>query len=142
VSVVLIAAFAVHPTFYAFSATQGRIQAILDRHVDRGGVLVTNWPATRKFLRELDLTYLPVDRYRIGVEDANELIRKYGQITVAFLDRSDSRFWRQDRAVNADFIAGLEPEPVLLADETFSEHEHLRIWRVGGTNGEPAPREP
>jgi hypothetical protein len=139
---VLIAAFAVHPTFHTFSAVQGRIQATLDRHIDRDGVLITNLPATRKFLRVLEFAYLPVDRHGIRAEDANELIRKHGQITVAFLDRSDSRFWRRDRAVNADFIAGLEPEPVLLADEKFSEHERMRIWRVGGKNGEPAPREP
>ena len=139
---VLVAAFAVHPALHAFAAVQGRIQAVLDRHIDRDGVLVTNWAATRKFLRELDLAYLPVDRYEIRVEDANELVRRYGQITVAFLDRSDSRFWRRDRAVNADFIAALEPEPVLLADETFSAHERLRIWRVGGVDGEPMPREP
>jgi hypothetical protein len=142
VGAVLLAAFAVHPAFHAFSATQAKIQSTLDRHIDRGGVLVTNLAATRKFLPELELAYLPLDRFDIEIEDANELIEKYGQITVAFLDRSDSRFWRRDRAVNADFIAGLEPEPVLLADETFGEHERLRIWRVGGTDGEPARREP
>ena len=86
--------------------------------------------ATRKFLPELDMKYLAVDRAAIDVETANSLVSRYGEIYIVFLDRSDSAHWLRDAKVNAQFIREMRPPPELIYDRQVTSTDHLRIWRA------------
>ena len=136
---VILAAVCVHPASFLWSLTQGRIRDAIAEVIEHDDVLVTNHLATRKFIDELGRTYYPVDSRKIAVEDANALVERYGEIYVVFVDRTDSTWWRRDAELNARFVEGLEPEPVLLVDQQASPTDRLRIWRVT-REGSPAAR--
>jgi hypothetical protein len=73
----------------------------------------------------------------VSAEDLAELERRHGGYVVAFLDRSDSDYWRSDAEQNEAFLARLQPgEP--LVDVRVTATDRLRIWRVG----EPRERSP
>lgn len=127
---VLFAALCVHPAFYLWSETQARIRDAIVDVTATDAVMVTNYMATRKFLNELERKYRPVDSRQISAEDANDLVERYGEIYVVFVDRSDSEWWRKDMDLNADFMQDLDRKPSLLLDERMSPTDHLRIWRV------------
>jgi hypothetical protein len=137
---VILAAACVHPASYLWSLTQGRIRDAIAEVIGDDDVLVTNLLATRKFIDDLDRIYYPVDSRKIDPEDANALVARYGEIYVVFLDRTDSDWWRRDAELNARFVEGLAPEPVLLVDEQASPTDRLRIWRV--TREGPAAARP
>jgi hypothetical protein len=127
---VLLAIFCVHPAFYLWSETQARIRDVIVEKTDPEAVLITNYMATRKFLNELERKYRPVDSRQISIGSANALIDRYQEVYVAFVDRSDSSWWRNDANLNAEFIEGLDEEPLLLADERMSPTDRVRIWRI------------
>jgi hypothetical protein len=49
---------------------------------------------------------------------------------IAFLDRSDSEWWRADRDSNAEFLARLGLPLTLELDLQATPTDRLRIWRV------------
>lgn len=126
----------VNPTFAAWSATQAEISEELHRHVGDDAVLVTNWAATRKFLRPIERRYTPLHRSDTSPDVAANLLRRHGEFYVAFLDRSDNEFWRRDLADNEAWIGALKPAPELLFDRRVTSTDRLRIWRVSQP---PAP---
>jgi len=71
---VLLVSFAVHPVFASWSTKQGEIRDAIADVIDPEAVIVTNFMATRKFLPELKLKYLAVNRAVINVETANSLV--------------------------------------------------------------------
>jgi hypothetical protein len=66
-----VAAAVVHPAFSRWGATQVSIRDAIWEHVPADAVLVTNRPATRKFLRALESRFAPVDRNLIDPEDVD-----------------------------------------------------------------------
>jgi 4-amino-4-deoxy-L-arabinose transferase-like glycosyltransferase len=126
---VVAAAGAVHVALFRWSGQQAVIRDEIHR-LTADSVLVTNWWATKKFVRELDREYLPVDRDRVGPADAAALVERYGGFAVALLDRSDSEYWRRDAEANAAFVASLSPPPDLELDRQVTPSDRLRIWRV------------
>ena len=129
---VAVASIAVHPTFSAWSATQKRIRDAIQDQTGLDSVVVTNWMATRKFVEDLHSTYMPMRRTGLSPEDARTLVDRHGEFFIVLLDRSDSSHGISESAINAEFIASMEPaRPVLLLDEHFTPTDHLRIWRVG-----------
>jgi hypothetical protein len=127
---VAVASVAVHPTFSHWSARMAEIHEGIQRHVADDAVLVTNWPATRKYLRILDRRFDPVERDVVTPEQAALLLERHGEFFIALLDRSDSEFWRADLERNAAFIEsfGGISEPVF--DRRVTATDRLRIWRV------------
>src|SRR5262249_39821670 len=101
---VLLARFALHPAVATRSSQQGEIRDAIAEAIDPDQVILTNFMATRKFLPELDMKYIAVDRARIDAETANSLVERYGEAYIVFLDRGDSAFWVGDARVNADFL--------------------------------------
>jgi hypothetical protein len=134
-----VAALAVHPAFAVWGATQVELRNAITEHVPLDAVLVTNWPATRKFLRELDRQYTTVQRHQTQPARVTELARRHGEVYLVLLDRSDSATWLRDREANAAFEAGLHAPHELLLDRQFSATDRLRIWRVRSPSAGDAP---
>lgn len=131
----LAAALAVHPALGRWGAGQDVIRTRIDEHVPSDAVLVTNGTAIRKFIDDLARPYVTLRRDEVSEDVAAELNRRHGGYMVAFLDRSDSDYWRKDAERNADFVSRRDlGEP--LVDVRVSATDRLRIWRVG----EPSPR--
>lgn len=126
----LAMSFAVHPALGRWGAAQHGIRVRLEAHVPRDAVLVTNGTAIRKFIDDLARPYVTLRRDAVSDEAAAELLRRHGGYVVAFLDRSDSEYWRTDAARNEAFASarGLG-EPVV--DERITATDRLRIWHVG-----------
>jgi hypothetical protein len=124
-----VASFAVHPAFWHWSAEQGRIRDAIAAETDFDAPVLTNFMATRKFLPELDMKYLAVDRAAVDVATASSLASRYDEVYFVFLDRSDSEHWSKDARVNAEFIRDVSPPPTLIYDRQVTPTEHLRIWR-------------
>ena len=103
----------------------------IDQYTGDDSILITNKPATRKFLRLLDRRYGFIPRGEIDPAGVSSLIEKYGRIFVVFLDRNDSEFHRDEAERNDEFIGTLTPTPQLVFEKHLSSTEHLRIWRVG-----------
>lgn len=133
----LAVAFAVHPALGRWGAGQDSIRDAIATHVSRDAVLVVNGTAIRKFIDDLARPYVTLWRDDLSAEDLTELSRRHGGYMVAFLDRSDSDYWRSDAAKNETFVARLDAgEP--LVDVRVTATDRLRIWRVG----EPRERSP
>jgi hypothetical protein len=131
----LAATLVVHPALDRWSASQVEIREAIERHVPADVVLVANGVAIQKFIDDVSRPYLTLFRDDVSDGDLARLREQHGGFVVAFLDRSDSAYWRDDAALNAAFVARIgAPEPVL--DLRATATDRLRIWRVG----EPAAR--
>jgi len=127
---VTAAAFALHPALDRWGASQAEIRDTLERMVPRDAVLVTNGAAIRKFIDDLERPYTTLHRNSVSPERFEQLREKHGGFVVAFLDRSDSAYWREDAAQNAAFATQLDAA-TLLVDVHVTPTDRLRIWRVG-----------
>ena len=70
------------------------------------------------------------DRLFVSCGAFEPLIVRHGEITVVFLERSASAYWRANAGRNTSFITALRGEKELLLDRKMSPTDHLRIWRV------------
>jgi hypothetical protein len=122
--------FVVHPAFAYWSSKQAEIRDAILAETDFDLPVLTNLMATRKFLPELDMKYLAVDRGVIDTATARSLASRAGGINIVILDRTDSAHWIRDAEVNAEFIGALEPAPELIYDRQVTSTDHLRIWRL------------
>jgi hypothetical protein len=138
IAAAMAASFAVHPAFARWSGSRAEIRDAIGSAIDPQAVILTNFMATRKFLPELDMKYLAVDRATIDVDDARALVQRYPETYIVFLDRSDSAHWIRDAEWNAEFIRAIEPPPQLIYDRQFTATDHLRIWRARLENGGPS----
>ncbi len=129
-----LAAVAVHPIFFAWSATQANIRDAIEEHVGHDAVIVTNYMATRKFLNEFERSYLPVHYQDVGVEGTDALVERYGDVYIVFLERTDSEYWRNEGGTYPKFLADLAYEPELTYEFDATSTDHLRIWRVRAAN--------
>jgi hypothetical protein len=116
--------------FARWSASQGAIPEIIHRHTGDDSILITNRPATRKFLRLLNRRYSFVDRAQVDAEGVHTLLEKYGVVFVAFVGRNDSEFHRGESQRNREFVESLVPTPEP-TDQHISETEHLQIGASG-----------
>jgi 4-amino-4-deoxy-L-arabinose transferase-like glycosyltransferase len=132
---VVAASGLVHPVYDRWGDTQAAIQAAIHETTGPESILVTNWWATKKFTRELDRTYLPIDRDEIEPAEVEALAARHERVFVALLDRSDSDHWRGDALRNARFVEALEPPPELAFDQVLSPTDRLKIWRVKPPTG-------
>jgi hypothetical protein len=120
----------VHALLDRWGAAQARIGDALAKHVEADRVLLTNLPATRKFLGPVGRRFKPVDRAEVTPEDAERLAERHGEYTIALLDRSDSAWWRGELERNAEFLARLRLPLTLELDFQATPTDRLRIWRV------------
>ena len=93
-------------------------------------MLVTNGTALRKFIDDLARPYAVLWRDDVSVQQLAVVRVRHGGYLVAFLDRSDSDYWRRDAAKSEAFVAQLEGAAPLV-DLHVSATDRLRIWRVG-----------
>ena len=117
-----LAAAAVHPTFAFWSATQAEIRDALHGAVPDDAVVLTNWPATEKFLRALERKFIPLARSQTSLAELATAVERHGQGLGAW--------FRADREHNAEFLAAIDPRPELLVDRRVTPTDHLRVWRV------------
>jgi 4-amino-4-deoxy-L-arabinose transferase-like glycosyltransferase len=125
-----VAAFAVHPSLDRWSAGQAAIRDAVERTVPVDAVLVANGVAMRKFIDDLTRPYRTLHRDRVSPEELETIRERHDGYFVAFLDRSDSAYWREDAARNAAFVARLG-NPTPLVDLRATPTDRLRIWRIG-----------
>lgn len=127
---ILLASVAVHPAFHVWSSTQAEIRDALAKNIDDDAVLITNYMATQKFLDEMDRKYTTLDQRNMEPEKVEQLADRYGEVYVAFLDRSDSKFWRRNMQDTAAFLAAIDRRREVVFDERMTPTDRLRIWRV------------
>jgi len=127
---IAVAAIAVHPALAWWGGTQAAIHETVEAYASGDTVLVTNYPATRKFIDGLDRKYIPVSTTARIPQDIELLINQHGEITILFLARSDSPYWRTSADRTAALISAVQGEKDLLVDRRMSPTDHLRIWRV------------
>ncbi len=120
----------VHAFLDRWGAAQARIGEALERHIEPDKVLLTNLPATLKFLDPRLRPFQPLSRFEVTPDDAARLAERHGDYYIAFLDRSDSAWWRTDREQNAEFLARLGLPLSLELDLQATPTDRLRIWRV------------
>lgn len=137
-----IAAAAVHPLFGSWERTQVEIRDAITRSVPDDAVLVTNWDATRKFVREVDRKFLEVQRHEVEPEDVSTLVDRHGTVFIALLDRSDSEYWLRNSEQNQRFVDALRVPAELLVDLQANASDRLRIWRAGAGPSSAAPTPP
>jgi 4-amino-4-deoxy-L-arabinose transferase-like glycosyltransferase len=135
---VLLVTAIVHPTMDRWSSTQAEIRDAIAHGAPDDTVLIGNGVAVEKFIDAQARKYVLLNRSDLSRSDLDRLLERHGVFLVAFLDRSDSAFWRADAAENAAFVADL-PEPVeLVVDLEATQTDHLRVWRVGRGAAAPA----
>lgn len=127
---VAVASAAVHPVFHTWSRTQAQIRDEIFQHTGEDSVLITNWPATGKFIDLLYGVRLPLDRDTVGPQHVAHLLQRHGELFVVFLDRSDSPAWREDARRNSAFVRTLPRSREILYDRQVTATDRLRIWRV------------
>jgi len=127
---IALATLAVHPALAWWAGTQAGIHDTVKEYAGRDTVLVTNYTATRKFIDGLDRKYIPIPTTARIPEDIEMLIARHGEITIIFLARSDSPYWRANAGRTAALIAAIRGEKDLLVDRRMSPTDHLQIWRV------------
>jgi 4-amino-4-deoxy-L-arabinose transferase-like glycosyltransferase len=137
---VAAASLAVHPVFARWSASQAEIRDAIARTVPYDAVLLGNGAAIRKFADEYAREFMILARHELAPGDAEALAARHPTFFVAFLDRSDSEFWRADAVRNAEFLSRLPGERTLLVDIEPTATDRLRIWRVDGAREGEAPR--
>ena len=125
-----VACAAVLPVFAAWASTQAEIRDEIRRHVSVDQVYITNFAATRKFLPELETKYKHIDRGSIQPDAVSDLIERYGQVYVVFLDRTDSDRWQWDTRATVEFLEALGSLPQPILDRQISSTERLRIWAI------------
>ncbi len=128
---IAVAAVASQWAFQNWSASQAAIPQLIDQYTGDDSILITNRPATRKFLRLLDRRYGFIHRTEIEPAGVVSLVAKYGSLFVVFLDRTDSDFHRVELERNDAFIESLTLTPRLVFEKQIDETEKLRIWRIG-----------
>ncbi len=125
-----LASAAVHPLYAGWSARQAELRDAIHAHATLDLPLVTNLPATRKFLRDLDRRFLPIDIGRVSTREAETLLDRHGGFTVVILGRSDSEFWRGQLRRHEAFLEQLDVPIELVYDERVTATDRLRIWRA------------
>jgi 4-amino-4-deoxy-L-arabinose transferase-like glycosyltransferase len=139
---VAAACLAVHPVLARWSESQAEIRDAIARTVPTEAVLVGNGAAILKFADEYARSFVILARHELAPGDEATLAARHPTFFVAFLDRSDSEYWRSDAVRNAEFLALLPGERTLLVDVTPTATDRLRIWRVDGaaSQNEATPR--
>lgn len=127
---VAAAAFAVHPVFARWSASQAEIRDAIERSVPLDAVMIGNGAAIRKFADEYARAYQILARYELTEDQLEALAARHRDFFVAFLDRSDSEYWREDAVRNAEFVERLPGARELLLEIRPTATDRLRIWRV------------
>lgn len=133
----LVACVGAHVTLDRWSASQAVIRSAIHEHTGDDSILVVDWFAIRKHLRNLERPYEAIHRREVSSEEVAGLVDRYGEVFVVMLHRGDSSYWLESNKANDEFIASLEPTPVLELDLEVTATDHLRIWRM--KSDAPAP---
>ncbi len=125
------ASVGVHWFLDRFSQGQAALGRELNQRVADDAVLVTNSGVTRKFYREVERRFVEVEYVETTPREVSELVRRWGGVTIALVDRTDSELWREMQRGFDAFIAAVEPAPILVFEGQMTPAELLRVWRVG-----------
>jgi 4-amino-4-deoxy-L-arabinose transferase-like glycosyltransferase len=130
VSAVAASSFLVQFRFQGWSLRQAEIRDVIHTYTSDDSVLITNRWNTRKFLRNLERSFVYLDRDEVSPRDVATLVRRYGPVFLVFLDRNDASFRLSDAKRNADFVNAVRPTPEIQFDRQITPQDRLRIWRV------------
>ncbi|HXV36055.1 MAG TPA: hypothetical protein VEC18_02835 [Myxococcota bacterium] len=128
---IAIGAAAVHPILDRFTSSQLAIRDAIREHAGVDSLVLSNLIATVEYLPWLEARYGPINVADITPSQASALVRRHPNAYLVLLDKSESRFWREEAQRNAEFAAALLPTPQLELDRQLSDRERLRIWRLG-----------
>lgn len=135
VAAAFVAVVALQWAHGAWAAEQAIVRAAILDATPRGGVVVTNWVATGKFIDLVGDDRIVLRRRGLGRAHVARLLAEGRSFHVVFLDRSDSDYWRREAFENELFVNSLGPAAELVADVEVAEGERLRVWRVTDPSG-------
>jgi len=129
---VAAAAFGIHPAMDRYNRSQATMVKALYAHTTPNSAIVTNLLATGKFINELYGPRVFVHRGHLRPSEVPRLLALNGSVQLAFLNRLDSDYYRQDAAKSDDFVRGTAAycRLVPLHDKAHTATDHLRIWDV------------
>ncbi len=123
--------FAVHPLFWRWQRSHAEIARLLYANTEQSAPLLTpvglmyryvNGVYGRRAVYNLDST---------PPAQVGGIVRRYGTLYLALLDRTDSDHWRSRTAAAEEYLVALQPlSPRLRIDRTLPGGERLRIWRL------------
>jgi hypothetical protein len=113
-----------------WTGTQAVIQREIEERVDYESVIVTNRRSTYKYMSGLRGLYVPLDSADLSAPKMRRLAKRYDEVLIVILDRSDTSYWREKTLENAKFVASLGTSPVLQVDRQITDTDRLRIWRL------------
>lgn len=119
-----IVAFSVHPLAHRQERQAERVVRVFYGHTRAAVPVITNSDATLKYLSPAYGPRLLILRYGLDPDTVAALMRRYGALDIAFLDRSDSEHFRRDAAGNDAFLAALDVRCAM----TRRHEEPLEGW--------------
>jgi 4-amino-4-deoxy-L-arabinose transferase-like glycosyltransferase len=108
------------------------VQAVYS-NTDPSHPVLTDIPATVKFLNELHGRRIEGDLMGMSETDIHRLLARYGAVNVMFFDRDDSDYWVQKAQNNRVVIENLTKQyPATVAlQQRFPGLGVLQIWKIG-----------
>jgi 4-amino-4-deoxy-L-arabinose transferase-like glycosyltransferase len=131
-SVVLVLGFLVHPVLASWEAGQVAIQADLYAHTRPDAAILTNSVATGKYFNEIYGARRVIDHYLVKPEELRRVLEAHGLVQIAFLERPDSRFFRDEARGCGDYLVAAQAfcRVELAFEHRFPTSERLFVWDV------------
>ena len=109
-----------------------QVISALYSHTDPNHPVLTDIPASVKFLNELHGQRMVADIVGISQSDVRTLMYRHGEVDIVFIERDDSDYWAQASRQNHTAVSAISKQfPVRLAlEERFPGLGVLRIWKV------------
>jgi hypothetical protein len=103
-------------------------------NTDSSHPVLTDIPATVKFLNELHGRRIEGDLMGMSEDDIHRLLDRYGAVNVVFFDRDDSDYWVQKAQHNQAVMDTLTKQhPATIAvQQRFHGLGVLQIWKIAG----------
>lgn len=127
-------AFAVHPLARRQETVPLAIVRGIYSNTSQSVPVITNSNATLKYLSPSYGPRLLVLRYDVNVDSVAAFARRFGKLSIALLDRSDSEMFRRESEGNARFLAEVRAR-CMLAEKYQAElggWAHLRVFDLSG----------
>ena len=131
-SLVVVLGFLVHPVHASWGAGQVAIQQDLYAHTRPEAAILTNSVATGKYFNEIYGSRRVIDHYLVKPEELGRVLGAHGLVQIAFVERSDSSFFRGEARESRDYVAAVQAlcRTELSFDHRFPNSERLLIWDV------------
>jgi len=129
---VIALAFLVHPLARRQETVPLALVRSIQSHTNPEALVMTNSNATLKYLSP---SYGPrrlILRYGMNADSVAQFASRYGNMSMALLDRSDSEMFRAESVENAMFVATVRSRCALRPqfDSTFDSWARLHVYDV------------